>query len=188
MFGNVPAVGNTRVASPDVSNHELDDEPAGQIFISGNLVPKSDGNTDDGSQALTNVHGDPVDDLGSYANESSVLSQVESFENVNNSEHNKGNTPRHSELSPEQTDMVEQAHQAMSTAQREHVANREHVVMRLQAKNAESSRRKAVDLRNCGAANLAPVETNVDIQQAMLDKFNNMAQQAINEHDEEPEA
>ena len=64
MFGNIPAVGNTRVASPDVSNHELDDEPAGPIFVSGNLVPKSGGNTDDGSQALTDVHGDPVDDLG----------------------------------------------------------------------------------------------------------------------------
>jgi len=64
VFGNIPAVGNTRVASPDVSNHELDDEPAGPIFVSGNLVPKSGGNTDDGSQALTDVHGDPVDDLG----------------------------------------------------------------------------------------------------------------------------
>jgi len=189
VFGNVPAVRNTHVASPDVSNHELDDKPAGQIFVSGNLVPKSGGNTDDGSQALTDVHGDPVDDLGSYANESSVLSQVESFENINNSEHNKDNAPRHSELSPEQTDMVKQACQAMSTAQREHVANREHAVMRLQAKNAKSSHGKAIDLRNWGAANLAPVETNVDIQQAMLYEFNNMAQQAIiNEHDEEPEA
>ena len=188
MFRNVPAVGNTCVASPDISNHELNDEPAGQIFVSGNLVPKSGENTDNGSQALTDVHSDPVDDLGSYANESSVLSQVESFENVNNSEHNKGNAPRHSELSPEQTDVVEQARQAMSTAQREHVANREHAVMRLQAKNAESSRGKAVDPRNWGAANLAPVETDVDIQQAMLDEFNNMAQQAINAHDEEPEA
>jgi len=45
-----------------------------------------------------------------------------------------------------------------------------------------------VDPRNWGAANLAPVETDVDIQQAMLDEFNNMAQQAINEHDEESEA
>jgi len=68
----------------------------------------------------------------------------------------------------------------MSTAQREHV------VMRLQAKNAKSSHGKAVNLRNWRVANLALVETNVDIQQAMLDEFNNMAQQAINEHDEEP--
>ena len=149
MFGNVPAVGNTRVASPDISNHELDDESAGQIFVSDNLVPKSGGNTDDESQALTDVHSDPVDDLGSHANESSVLSQVESFENVNNSEHNKSDAPRHLELSPEQTDVVEQACQAMSTAQREHA------VTRLQAKNAKSSHGKAVNPRNWGVANLA---------------------------------
>jgi len=108
VFGDVPAVGNTHVANPDISNRELDNEPAGQVFVSGNPVPKSGRNTDDGSQALTDVHGDPVDDLGSYANESSVLSQVESFENVNNSGHNKDNAPRRSELSPEQTNVVEQ--------------------------------------------------------------------------------
>jgi len=187
MFGDVPAVGNTHVASPDVSNHELNNEPAGQVFILGNLVPKSGGNTDDGSQVLTDVHGDPVDDLGSYVNESSVLSQVESFENVNNSEHNKDNAPHYSELSPEQTDVVEQTCQAMSTAQREHIANREHAVIRLQAKNAKSSCGKAIELRNWGVANLILVKTDVDIQQAMLDEFNNMAQQAINKHDEEPE-
>ena len=107
MFRDVPAVGNTCVASPDIFNCELDNEPAGQVSVSGNAVSKSGRNTDDGSQALTDVHGDPVDDLGSYVNESSVLSQVESFENVNNSEHNKDNAPRCSELGLEQTDIVE---------------------------------------------------------------------------------
>ena len=70
--------------------------------------------------------------------------------------------PRESELNREQND-VQEACQAM-TAQRARVANREHVVRRLQAR-------------------VSPSETNIDIQQAMLDAFNERAKQAINERE-----
>ena len=80
--------------------------------------------------------------------------------------------------------MVERARQAMTTAQRAHVAIREHAVRRLQAQHAESSRGKAIDPKNWGAVNLAGNETDVDIQQAMLDEFSERAKQAANEQNE----
>ena len=67
MFGDVLGIGNTRVVSPDVSDREPDDVPTVRV-VAGNLGAQLDGIADDGRQALTDVYGDPGNDLGSNAN------------------------------------------------------------------------------------------------------------------------
>ena len=105
-----------------------------------------------------------------------------------------GNTIPHHELSWEQANVVEQAHQAMATEQQICVESRDTMVQRLQAQEAESlhTKRKSADPGNWGTVNIPIHEMDVDIQQAILNESNSNVNaskgcESDNDMDEESE-
>ena len=179
MFGDNSAATVPRVVSPDVSDCEPENEPAGQVVGNPVIHPGSNANDEKGTTA--DVHGDPESDVDNVSAIKTHLSNDEG-ENDGGITHRRvqffagasGYTTPHRELSREQADVVEQARRAMTTEQQTRVESRDTVVQRLQAQKAESSRakRKGADPGNWGTVNIPIHEMDVDIQQAMLNESN----------------
>jgi len=75
MFGDNSATIIPHVVSPDISNREPDNKPAGQIL--GNLVIHQGSHADNERGATTDVHSDPESDIDDTSEMKTPLSDNE---------------------------------------------------------------------------------------------------------------
>ena len=112
VFGDNSAAIVPRVVSPDVSDREPDNEPAGQVL--DNPVIHQGSHADDERRATADVHSDPEGDIDDTSEMKTPLSDNEN-ENDGGTTHRRvqfhvdthgGDSTTHHELSKEQADVV----------------------------------------------------------------------------------